>query len=114
MTVMPFPAAEPVTAADLSPEFSDDALALEYSTRHATELRYVVDWGWLRWDGARWISEKTLAAFDMARTVAREFANACSDHDDKPKIASAKTVAAIERLARCDRRHAASADSGDA
>jgi putative DNA primase/helicase len=114
MTVMPFPAAESVTAADLSPDYSDDALALEYSARHAIELRYVVDWGWLRWDGARWIFEKTLAAFDMARTVAREFANACSDRDDKPKIASAKTVAAIERLARCDRRHAATVDIWDA
>src|SRR3954454_23350964 len=31
MTVMPFPAAEPVL---LSPEFSEDALALEFSARH--------------------------------------------------------------------------------
>ncbi len=37
MTVMPFPAAEPV---ELSPEFSEDALALEFSARHGHELRY--------------------------------------------------------------------------
>ena len=38
MTVMPFPAAEPV---ELSPEFSQDVLALEFFARHRRELRYV-------------------------------------------------------------------------
>ena len=41
MTVMPFPTAEPVI---LSPEFSEDALALEFSARHKHELRYVKKW----------------------------------------------------------------------
>ncbi|HEX3861071.1 MAG TPA: phage/plasmid primase, P4 family [Stellaceae bacterium] len=114
MTVTPFPGAEPVTEADLSPEFSDDALALEFSGRHAHELRFCSQWGtWLLWDGARWKFEKTLKTFDMARAVAREFANACNDPDDKPKIASAGKVAAIERLARSDRRHAADVDLWD-
>jgi putative DNA primase/helicase len=58
--------------------------------------------------------EDTLRAFDLARAVARGFANACNDSDDKPKIASAKTVAAIERLARADRRHAAIVEQWDA
>src|SRR5262249_16213511 len=49
-----------------------------------------------------WIFEDTLLVFDRARVVAREFANASSD----PDLASARTVAAIERLARADRRHA--------
>src|SRR4051794_7466197 len=58
MTVMPFPAPEPV---NLSPEFSEDALALEFSARHGCELRYVHQWGaWLQWDGTRWKFEKTL------------------------------------------------------
>jgi putative DNA primase/helicase len=115
MTITPFPAPAPVTKADLSPEFSDDALALEFTSRHARELRYVAKWGtWLFWDGARWRFEDTLQAFDLARVVAREFANACNDPDDKPKIASAKTVAAIERLARADRRHAETVDIWDA
>jgi len=111
---MPFPTLEPLTAADLSPEFSDDALALEFSSRHKHELRYVAQWGvWLRWDGTRWQFEKTMKAFDLARTVAREFANACDDPREKPKIASAAKVAAIERLARSDRGHAATVDIWD-
>jgi putative DNA primase/helicase len=107
--------AEPVTKADLSPEFSDDALALEFTARHTHELRYVAKWGsWLHWDGARWKFEDTLRAFDLARAVAREFANACSKPDSKPKIASAAKTAAIEKMARADRRHAATVDQWDA
>ncbi len=105
--------AKRVTEADLSPEFSDDALALEFTDRHKDELRYVAKWKtWLHWDGTRWKFEDTLKAFDLARTVARHFANACND-DDKAKIASAGKVTAIERLARSDRRHAATADIWD-
>ena len=112
---MPFPSPEPVSEADLSPEFSDDALALEFTGRHAGELRYVAKWGtWLHWDGTRWKFEDTLKAFDLARAVAREFANACSKPNSKPKIASAAKVAAIEKLARADRRHAATVDQWDA
>src|SRR3954464_9286469 len=111
MTVMPFPTAEPVI---LSPEFSEDALALEFSARHKHELRYVKKWGsWLLWDGARWRFENTYRAFDLARMVAREFANTCSTDGSAKKVASANTVAAIEKLARADRRHAMTVDGWD-
>ena len=115
MTVATFPIAEPVTDDDLSPEFSEDALALEFSGRHGHELRFVAQWGaWLMWDGCRWRPEKTLRTFDLARAVARDFANAAGTKDGSPKkIASAATVAAIERLARSDRRHAATVDIWD-
>jgi P4 family phage/plasmid primase-like protien len=63
------------------------------------------------------VFEGTLAAFDMARVVAREYAAMCNtDDDDGPnptKIASASTVSAIERLARSDRRHAVTVDIWD-
>jgi putative DNA primase/helicase len=113
MTVMKFPANEPVTTDDLSPEFSEDALALEFTSRHGHKLRYCAQWGsWLEWDGTRWRFEKTLHAYDLARAVAREFAN-ISDKNGK-KIASGGTVAAIEKLARSDRRHAATVEIWDA
>ena len=89
---------------------SEDEFATEFSTRHADTLRYVAKWGkWLQWDGARWKFENTLAAFDMARVVAREFAKLNADTD----IAKASTVSAIERLARADRRHATTVDIWD-
>jgi putative DNA primase/helicase len=112
MSVTPFPAIVSVTEANLSPEFSDDALALEFTARHAQELRFVAKWGgWMLWDGTRWKIEDTLKAFDLARAVARAYANSYPDQDDAPKIASARTVARDRKArprrsaARCDRRH---------
>ena len=114
MAVTRFPGGEPVEESDLAPEFSDDALALEFTARHRDELRYVAKWGaWLHWDGMRWKFEETFRAFDLARAVARDFANACRDPSQKPKIASAGKVAAICTLARADRAHAATADIWD-
>src|SRR5215831_12281057 len=83
--------------------FSDDALALTFAHRHAGELRYVAKWSaWLSWDGARWQVDDTLAVFDRARAICREAAAECSGRAKKLKkeLASAKTVSAVERLAR--------------
>jgi putative DNA primase/helicase len=98
----------------LSPKFSDDALAFEFTMQHAHELRYVAKWdSWLLWDGTRWKFEDTLKAFDLARLIARESAKQCPEPEEKSKVASARTVAAIERLARADRLHAATVDDWD-
>ena len=53
-------------------------------------------------DSMRWLTEKTLHAFDMARLVCREAANACNKAGVAKALASAKTVAAVERLAKAD------------
>ena len=91
-------------------EFTEDALASQFTARHEHELRYVVPWGaWLRWDGTRWNFEKTHLAFDLARQVAREAYADCG----KLRVASAAAVAAIEKLARADRRHAATVEQWD-
>jgi putative DNA primase/helicase len=96
------------------PEFSDEALALRFSERHHGELRYVAAWGrWLRWDNTRWAFDETLAAFDLARKICRRAAAECSTKARR-NIASAKTVAAVERLAKADRRHAATVEQWDA
>ena len=89
MTIIKFPDPE---AVELTPEFSEDALALEFSARHKHELRYVAKWGtWLLWDGARWRHEDTHRAYDLARSVARDFANTCNKASMAKKIASAGT-----------------------
>ena len=98
------------TAADLS----EDALALEFSRRHREDLRYVHEWGqWLRWDGARWASERTLAVFDLARAMLRELSTSSTKASLVAKLESAATVAAIVTLARVDRRHARVTDDFD-
>jgi putative DNA primase/helicase len=97
------------------PEFSDDALALRFANRHAGGLRYVAKWStWMCWDGTRWQFDDTLDAFNRARVICREVAAGCNKLKLRKELASAKTVAAVERLARSDRRLAATVDQWDA
>jgi phage/plasmid-associated DNA primase len=98
-----------------SPAFSDEQLALRFASRHAAELRYVAAWSkWLWWDGLRWQTDDTMLSFGKARAVCREAANECNKGKIAVGIASAKTVAAVERLAKADRRLAATTSQWDA
>ena len=103
-----------VEAADARPPaFSDEALAQRFARLHGATLRYVAAWWhWYAWTGARWEMDSTLDAFDRARAICR----AASSEADKLKtaLASAKTVAAVERLAKADRRIAATVEQWDA
>lgn len=97
------------------PAFSDEALALRFTDRHGGGLRYVAAWGrWLLWDGTRWLFDETLYAYDLARKISRQASAECNKGKFASAIAAAKTVAAIERLAKADRRHAATVDQWDA
>jgi len=107
--------AEPVVSSDESVWGTEDALALAFTRRYHRDWRYVAAWGrWLVWDGHRWRTEDTLAATDLIRSVCRHAAV----HADNPKIAaklaSSGTVGGVERLARADRRHAATTSEWDA
>jgi putative DNA primase/helicase len=92
---------------DRARRVTEDALATEFTRRHHDELLYVNDWGrWLRWTGTHWRLERTLAVFDLARTVAREAAATLRNEKLAAKVEAAATVAAIVTLARADRVHA--------
>lgn len=89
-------------------EFAEDALALKFTDLHGDDLRYTATWGrWNIWTGELWAQDSTLRIFDLARKVCREESERCGDKRQAQRIASAQTVAAVERLARADRRHAA-------
>ncbi|HEY1864243.1 MAG TPA: phage/plasmid primase, P4 family [Roseiarcus sp.] len=108
------PRLQPVYAAR-PPAFSDDALALRFAERHANDLRFVAAWNkWLSWTGKRWEFDETLAAFDKSRAICREAAAACNKSKIAVALASSKTVAAVEKLAKADRRIAATIDQWDA
>ena len=98
------------------PQYSDDALALNFSDVHADDRRYVADWGkWLVWDGTIWRFDKTKVAFDDARKICRA-ASANLDGPDSnlaKALASSKTVAAVIAMASSDRRHAATVEQWD-
>jgi putative DNA primase/helicase len=95
---------------DAAIKYSEDALALKFTAAHGDRLRFVAQWNrWLLWTGARWKFEQTHLAFDLARRITRELAIAKKDRS----LGKANVVAAIERLARADRKHAAEIDQWD-
>jgi putative DNA primase/helicase len=88
------------------PPAAEDAIALLFAERFSDALRFVDDWGrWMRFGDAYWRRDTTRNAFDLVRTVCREVALECEKA--VTAVASAKTVAAVERLAKSDRRLAA-------
>ena len=100
-------------AAD-SPAFSDDALALNYAALHVDSLRYVAAWGaWMRYADGCWQQESTRFAYDQARRVCRWAAASTNDIRLAVNLTSAKTVAAVERMAQADRRLATTVEQWD-
>jgi len=97
------------------PAFTDEALALQFANIYKDKLRYVAAWArWLHYDGQRWRFDDTLLVFDPVRKICRKAAAKCKKPKIAAALASAKTVAAVERLARADRCIAASIDQWDA
>ena len=97
-----------------SPSNSDDVLALEFAARHGADARYIAHRGkWFFWTSSVWLIDETLRAFDYARGICRDIAADCDAPRLAAALASAKTVAAVERLAKADRRIAASTDQWD-
>jgi putative DNA primase/helicase len=97
------------------PAYSDEALALRFAEIHAGNLRYVARWNeWLAFEGTRWRFDDTLRSFDKARAVCRQVSAQCNDSTVAKALASAGTVSAVVRLAKSDRRLAATVDQWDA
>jgi putative DNA primase/helicase len=97
------------------PEFSDDTLALKFAEQHAANLRFTAAWNrWSLWDGRVWRKDDTLNVFDLARQICRKASTVCTSELIATRVASASTVAAVERLARADRRHVATIEQWDA
>lgn len=102
------------TEAPRPPAFTDEALALRFAHEHRGDLRFVSAWGkWMIWDSRKWASDETLAGFDYARAICRAAAAECNKPKVAVNLASAKTVAAVERLAKADRAIAATTAQWD-
>jgi putative DNA primase/helicase len=98
-------------------EHSDDALALKFTEKYKDDLRYTATWGrWSMWNGRVWKPDTTVHVFDRVRAVCRT-ESAIVKPDSLTlarKIASNATTAAVEHMARSDRRHAATMEQWDA
>ena len=102
-------------------EFSDEALALEFTERHAEHLRFVPGWGkWLEWDGTRWAPDEINRVFMHGRTLCRAASERANEEieDEKAaakiasRVASRSVVTSVVKLAEADPRHARTAASG--
>jgi P4 family phage/plasmid primase-like protien len=109
--------------AELRPvQYSDDALAEVFSEQYQNDFRFVPEWGWLSWDGTRWKKVPEVVVMDDARLICRQQAHICGGDPSitaqkRPPLArvigSARTVAAVVRLASGDPRHLLYADKFD-
>ncbi len=112
---MSIKAASNVTGKESSVWATDDALALEFTSCYGEDWRYCATWSrWLMWTGRQWKVDDTLLVSHLMRAIGREAALKADSHRVASKLASAGTVASVERLARMDRRHAATTGEWDA
>jgi hypothetical protein len=95
-------------------KYTEDALALAFAERHISDLRYVAPWSqWQLFDGLVWRPDETRRFFDRSRALCRELAATCKSQRTVTALRSAKTVAAVDRLAQVDQRLVATIDQWD-
>jgi putative DNA primase/helicase len=97
------------------PDWSDDAIAHKVVETCGADWRFVPAWGqWLRWTGARWVKDETRLIRETVRQTCREVANGNDKGNQAQRIASGKTITAVEKLVESDPMIARSADAFDA
>ena len=100
--------AEGVASEDEPEGFSDDALALRFTAKHSEDLRFTSLWGrWSKWGRPLLGAGRDSKRLRTCRQVCREAADGCGNKNIAQRVNTAATIAAVERLARSDRRHAA-------
>lgn len=96
----------------VTPEFSDDHLALEFVAQYGAGLRWSPGLDWMRDTGTHWARDDHLIRFNAARLTCRSAANAAAEKM-RARLASAKTVAAVLSLAQSDPRIVVPAEEWD-
>jgi putative DNA primase/helicase len=100
--------------------FSENALAHQFTIKHAAALVFCHDWNkWLRWERGQWHEDHTVSVYCAVRIICAEAGeSAVATEKSGKKIAAAINKAAcisgIERLARHDHRHERHTDDFDA
>ncbi|AGU50363.1 putative plasmid/phage primase, P4 family [Variovorax paradoxus B4] len=85
----------------LPPEYSDDALALDF-VQCAANLRWSHGLGWMLDNGVTWARDDNLRRYDVARRVCRIAAAGVAVDAEARRLASARTVNAALSLAQAD------------
>ncbi len=96
------------------PEFSDDALALEFAEKTAGYLRFCPEVrSWMSWNGQRWQKDHAGTAINTIRRICRDAAARIDQGPKAIRMASNQKIVAVESLARTDPRLAAPATNWD-
>ncbi len=83
------------------PDDTEDGLALEFVSQHPN-FRWIEAWSrWYAWDNKVWKHDDVLSMYSKTRQFLRRVANR-TDEKASRVIKKAATVAAVEKLARCD------------
>lgn len=94
---------------------TEDGLATAFTRRYSEDWRYCAQWSkWLVWTGQRWNEDRVLFVNHLARGICRSASKKADSPRLKAKLASASTIAAVERIVRAEPRHASIADEWDA
>lgn len=97
----------------IEPSITQDGIARQFAERYSGRLRFCHDAGrWYEWTGTHWIQDKTDAAFQFVRLLAREI----SETGDAKIVKQVRQVAfarGVETFARSDPALAVTAASWD-
>lgn len=107
-----------------SRHLSDDGNAHRLVDQHGRDIRYVGAWGWLVWDGCRWLRDETGVATALARETVQTIYQEALEEEDKARrkavnawafrSEAAARIEAMVRLARADRKIAVEPEVFDA
>lgn len=93
---------------------TEDGIASAFTRRYGLDWRYCSQWSkWLVWTGQRWNDDQVLFVSHLARGICRAASMKADSPRLKAKLASASTIAAVERIARAEPKHAATVDEWD-
>lgn len=103
---------------------SDDGNAWRLLDMHGVNLRYVSAWGWMIWDGQRWLKDDTELVHSLAADVVQSIYEEARRHEDKAarkalnhwafRSESASHLSNMVRLGRTKRPVASYAEEWDA
>lgn len=94
--------------------FSEDWLALRFIDKHSEIFRWTAGMDWMVWRDNRWVFDKHyMHRFDKAREMCRSFSGS-TDRYKRQRLLSAKTIANLLSLAKCDPRIIVASEDWDA
>lgn len=86
-----------------APSLTEDAIAGQFVLAHAARLQFVPAWGqWFVWSGMQWRRDEVGRPFQESRLICRGATDYTHTASEARRLASAKTIAAVQKIAGSD------------